>query len=302
MAEETARIQFTLQFEKKIKAWVLVPGGWFPIHFPSVDILVVDRNVTSALAAFEANPNRPDLDADKWWLQHLNRASPLLNPILCALEGRWKAPPSFDQFKDELNSSGAILRRTLPEARILEHREEDLHVAYQICISQVPRMQREMAFLVAVCPKLTSRIASGKELGLEAYLFSEADKFDVDSKSLCFIAALSVLYEKCDGSEPRIGRGVLKPKPLYTEHDAYNAIADLHSLEMLAAGRALPGPSIGLCTRDKYLAAFWTCLGAHSGFWDGNSFTSSFTLKPDLFPRLTEDSFLALIARIKGED
>jgi len=301
MPPDSVSIKLTIHFDKKLKAWVLVPGGWFPLQLAAVDVLLVDRNITSALKTLETSPNRPDLTADKWWLEHLNKPSPVINPVLCAMEGRWRSPPTFEQFETELDVSYAILKRTLPQASVLRHPKEHLHAVYEVCISQAPRMQREIDFLVAVCPVLSSRSPTGKEARLETFIFQEADRLGVSRQSLCCLAALSVLYELRDGNQPRIGRGVLKPKPQYNESFAYSALSDLRALEFLAAGSSLPGPSLGLCTRDKHLAAFWTYLGVHSGTWDGKSFSASYTPKSDLFPRLNEDAFIALFRHIKDE-
>lgn len=301
MTQGEPRVTLTLHFDKKMKVWVLARGGYLVPQLTAVDFLLVDRNVPSALEALEVIPCRPDLDADKWWLQHLNRPTPILNPILCATEGRWRTQPTFEQFKEELKNARAILRRTLPEAQVLEHPQEKLHAVYELSASQAQRMKREAQFLVALCPKLASRTRGGAEAWLEAQILQEADRLAVSRQSLCCIAALSTLYEKTDGAEPLIGRGVLKPKIKYSENDAYNALSDLHALEFLAAGSNLPGPAVGFCTRDKYLAAFWVCLNIQSGSWKGTTFSASFAPKTEIFPRLAEEGFLSLLKRIKEE-
>lgn len=298
MSHEGMRIDVTLDLGRKVKAWILVPGGWFPIHLASAEVLLVDRNVTSALKTLETNPNRPDLDADKWWLQHLDKPHPMLNPILCAMEGNQRTPPTFDEFCAELTDACEVLKRTLPRSTIVKHREEQLHSAYEPYASQAPRMQREIDFLVAICPKLTYRAPRGKSAYIEELIFQEAEHFGVPRQSFACLAALSVLHERTDGAQPRIGRGVLKPTPTYNSQEAYNALWDLHALEYLTAASALPGASVGFCTRDKYLAAFWACLGAQSWSWKGTTFTASFAPKPELFPQLTEEGFHLLLDRL----
>lgn len=301
MSATGPRFSFTVRFEHKVKVWVLQLGGWLPLPFAAVDVLVIDRNVLSALRALQQNPNRDDLVADSWWLQQLDRPSPALNPALCAMEGRWRTAPTFDQFCEELEQACAFLESALPKACVLRQKPEHLERVFEVFTSQIPRLQRETKFLVAICPLIASRVPAGKERPVEQAIFDTADRIGVPRQALCCMAALSALYERTDGGEPRIGRGVLKPTSTYNDEDAFNALADLRALEFLAAGCALEGFTSGICTRDNYLAALWVKLGIHSPTWENKNFTASYTPSADLFPRLSEDEFTALFARVKSD-
>lgn len=299
MPPEKMIAKFEVQFDHKLKVWVLVLGGWRPIQLAAVDILVVDRNITSALEALEAKPNRQDLVADKWWLGYLNRPTPLLNPILCASEGKWRSTPTFEQFCQELRRSTLVLSRSLPNAGIIRHPEQHLEQLYAMCVSQASRTRKEVDFLVVVCPLLVSRTSRANERHLEVAILSAADQSGISRQSLCCMAALSVLYERPDGREPRVGRGILKPTRTYSQEDAYNALSDLHGLEFFAAGCAMSGFTSGLCTRDKYLAAFWVALGVQFGTWSENKFSATYTPRQELFPRLNDEEIDSLFKRIK---
>lgn len=53
--------QLTLEFDYPLSAWVLQQGGWLPLQLPGIDIILVDRNVTSAILALTENPDRTDM-------------------------------------------------------------------------------------------------------------------------------------------------------------------------------------------------------------------------------------------------
>jgi hypothetical protein len=61
MSIERAKIRLTIRPDQKVKVWVLVSGGWFPLLLAACDVLIVDRNVVSALQALEVDPLRRDL-------------------------------------------------------------------------------------------------------------------------------------------------------------------------------------------------------------------------------------------------
>lgn len=299
MSNESFNIKLKIQFDHKVNVWVLQLGGWLPLQLSSTDIILIDKNISSTLATL-ANLQSP-LDesrlADKWWLEKLNVPSPALNPVLCAMEGRWRTSPSFDQFCAELERIGAFLQKALPNATIIRHQAEILENIYEVYTSQLPRYNREQVFLLEACPLVASRVKLGHEAKIEEAIFSAAEKAGISRQSLCCITVLSALYEPIDGSEPIIGRRVLKPKAQYTPEQAFNALADIHALEFLATGQGLGAFKAGFCTRDKHLAALWVNLDVSSPTIEGNTFSASYNPKPDIFPRLDTNEITDLMQR-----
>jgi hypothetical protein len=79
------------------------------------------------------------------------------------------------------------------------------------------------------------------------------------------------------GNSP--AKRLLKPSANYSAEDAYNALADLRSLEILICLFALfPEQQIMLCTGDKNLALFWAGIRASKYDWVGKA--AIFTLSP----------------------
>jgi hypothetical protein len=299
---ETASIQVQLQFEHKPNVWVLLLGGWLPLPFASTDILLIDKNVRSTLSKLQNATESTRVD-DRWWLEFLNRPTPKLNPALCAIEGRWRTAPTYGQFCAELEEVTFFLESILPHAKVIRQRPMDLVKVYEVLTSQMPRYERETSFLLQACPLVAARVKAGREMAVEAQIFSAAENSGVERQSLCCLAALSVLYEPINGNKPLIGRGVLKPKTQYSSEDAFNALTDIHALEFLAASYALQGNlTTGLCTRDKYLVAFWVNLDVQSPAFEGKTFRAVYAPKASLFPRLNANDGLALIRRLHSSN
>ena len=293
-----ASVNFTIRFDQPLKVWVLQLGGWLPIQFTGVGVVLIDRNVTSALSKLTAWPARTDMQVEKWWLNQLNSERYLLNTVLCASEGRTGQTPSFDEFCGGIAEANEILARGLPKARTIQHDPLDFERLYENVIATSARHEREADFLITVAPLIASRVSSANTEQIECAIIDAAELFQLSLHSFIVLAALSCLYEPQSGDEPRIGWGVIKPKQLHTRPMAYNALADIRSLEFLAAASGLSGPSAGFCTRDKYLAAFWTCLGVSAPTWDGNKFSAAINPNPKLFPRLNTNAVEALFARL----
>lgn len=282
-----------------MKVWVLQLGGWLPIQFSPVEVLLVDRNVRSALRDIMTYPERTDMDCERWWLDQLNSERFLLNSALCAFEGKSREVPSFEAFCDELERTNEILISALPKARLVHHRQDDYVRLYENVLTTIPRQDRETKFLVEVCPMLSQRTALGRERMIEQKILKAARILDIELQSLVVMATLSCLYEPETGSPPMIGRRILKPTDGYSIEKAYNALADIRLLEFLAATSGLGGPLPGLCTRDKYLAAFWVTLGISEPKWTGNKFSMSIHPDMTLFPRLDEKAASSLMSRLK---
>ena len=297
---ETATIELTLELEHPVVVWVLQLGGWLPLPFSSANIILVYRCITAAISKLINRPDRKDLEAERWWLSYLNSPRYQLNSFIQASEGQYGRIPSYDEFSIALNSTNLLLSQGLPEARIFQHDPGKHPQLYEVITAIAPRHQREVDFLVELSPILSVRVSEKNTDSVECQILELASKHKILKNSLVLFAALSCLYEPQDGSEPRIGRGVLKPKASYSHQQAYNALSDIRSLEYLAAGSGLFGTSVGLCTRDKYLAAFWTYLNIHAPQWSENKFSAKITPKSELFPRLNPAEIGKLLSRLRA--
>lgn len=285
-------------FDQSLNVWVLHLGGSSPIHSKCVEVMLVDRNVTIAISKILDWPNRTDMQVEKRWRDNLNSKRFLLNSVLYASEGKTQQTPTLEAFRNDIAVANGIFARGLPKARTIHHDSWQLDKFFENVIATAGRHQREAEFLIEVSPKILSRVSPKGTKQVEREIIEVAYSKKLSPHSFVVLAALSCLYEPQDGKEPKIGRGVIKPKLGHTFAEAYNALADIRSLEFLAAASGLSGPSAGFCTRDKDLAEFWMCLGVSLPKWDGNRFSADLSPSSNLFPRLNEDEVQDLFYRL----
>ena len=298
MATKTS-LSFNIRFDQPVKVWVLQLGGWLPAQLTGVGVVLVDRNVVSALSALADHPDRTDMDAERWWLAHLDSERFVLNPVLCASEGGFRGVPTFQEFCDGLAEASEILVKGLPKARLIQHDRAHFDRLYDNVTAAASRQEGETAFLSDVARLIASRVSAGSDRKVEATIIEAARTAGLLLHSFAVLAVLSCLYEPQDGNEPLIGRGVVKPTTTYSAADAHNTLADLRSLEFLAATSSLQGPTPGFCTRDKDLAAFWSGLGVSAPTWTGRTFSADLAPTLQLFPRLDEEALADLFTRLR---
>jgi hypothetical protein len=292
------QLSFNVKFDHPINVWVLELGGWFPIQLSTAEIILVDKNVKIALDKFAQKPDRADLLAERWWLLNLNSTRFKLHPLLCAYEGVNRMPPSFNEFKDALESSIEAFAAGLPLAQIVRHAPESLPELFENVRAYAEREEPGIQFLCDVAPLLVNRVGALSLRHTERNILDAARKRHLSLRSLPVLCALSCLYEPQNGAHPRIGRGVMKPTLSYGRENAYNAISDLRAIEFLAMAIGLGRERAGYCTRDKTLAAFWTYLRVSKATWGDDQFNMTFTPASELFPRLSEDELPRLLSRL----
>lgn len=286
--------QLTLEFDYPLSAWVLQQGGWLPLQLPGVDIILVDRNVTSAILALTENPDRTDMPPQKWWLEHLNRPSICINPVLCAFEGKLKRTPSFEEFRAELTAVTSVLRRGLPQARLIEHSLESHLQLYQNVFDGIAKQQKEAAFLRQACPLVTHRVSKSKAAMVDRHRSVDRCLSHIVSFLRGTVCPLRAQYWRtADDRE-----GSAETEPGHSDEMAYNALADLRSLEYLAAITGFPGPRTGLCTRDRFLAALWVNMGVHNARWTESAVSMDIHPTEQLLPRLTPAEIGRLMDRL----
>lgn len=299
---DTLSVKFNITFHHRVTAYALQMGGWLPLAFCSAPMLLVDRNVTGMLRAIDRGEVRGDIEANEWWLEFLNSQSFFVNPVLCAIEGKSRSSPSYEEFGSAFVEARAVLQKGLPKARIIDYEEKHYRAAYEIVKGFTLRYEAEVRFLVSVAPMIAERHRDNVLPRVERKICELAVSCGLSLRSFPLITALSCLYEPRDGTEPRIGRGVIKPSRIYSEEQAHNAIADFQALETLVAVNLLGGLNSAFCTRDKYLAALWCGMQISDLGWRGGVMTFSITPIQKLFPRLNLGQHNALLKRLWSND
>lgn len=259
------------------KAIGLVKGGWLPSGLAVRQDMIVlpDRcTITELKGRFLHGAKRNSDDKD--FLDFFEGDGIRINPLLFALEGNLRRNPTPHEIQQQLEEVSAALRIALPKAELVPGDSGGLRGVVGIVQDTEASMQRKQTFLMRMAPRLQAPTSESKRAQLWDETLAVAQECGVDTRSLVVLAVLSSISVPL-GKSP--AKRLLKPSLDYSAEDAYNALADLRSLEMLMCLFALfPDQQIMLCTGDKNLALLWAGIRASKFSWSEKGAT--FTISP----------------------
>lgn len=280
-----ATLKMDVQLHDTAAPYVLVRGGVLPSHLPMLSgtSFILDRNV---LSMFRNMQGALETDHSLSWL---NSEQFKVNAIWAAFELPSKRSPSGSEFEAELHMNTEALRRCLPRAQVIEFAGASLDTMYALARSFEERAKREAEFLFAVTPVLADTVAQADLSVAEQLVLAEADKPRLKRRSVVVFVALAKLYE---GNEDQpVGKmlklGQIRSAGCNWRPVAYNALADIRQIELIAAGQSLPG-SHALLTRDHGLVKVWCGLRPTARPATQGPVAFEFEPDPALFPRLPD--------------
>lgn len=266
----------------------LVRDGWLPsgIALQTNMVVLPDRcTITELKGRFRDGVKTTETDKD--FLDLFAGSAVRINPLLFALEGNVRSNPPPDVIEQQFDAACRIITEALPEAELVPQRRAGLQGAIGIMHDTQASMTRKQNFLMQLAPLLRTPVATKRVDALWDTVLAAADSNGVSRHSLVVLAALSAVCVP-NGKSP--AKRLLKLNVRdYRPEDAYNALADLRSLEVLMHLFALfPKEKILLCTGDKDLALFWAGIRATN--FSQNNGHCSFTLSPieELFPYVSD--------------
>lgn len=292
----------TVKFDHPASVFVLQQGGWLPVSLSGASVLLLDRNIIATCKLLRFDPNRQDLVGEKWWMEFMNAGDRyLLNTTLAAAEGSLQRTPTLNEFVTELLESAHAVHAALPSAKLVAFSDADVRRIYDMFAERLASAKRLGELLEEACPLVVDRVGTSSLRKTEDRLLVLARKHGVGARSLTVIALLSCLYESAETERASVGRLVLKPSHAYGPERAHNAVSDLLALDYLAVANSHASGSIGLCTRDKGLLAFWLALGVSGGDPSASPFVATCNpIGAELFPRLSDVEVAALLARLSA--
>ncbi|MCO5171141.1 MAG: hypothetical protein M9894_32965 [Planctomycetes bacterium] len=292
------RVWGSITFDQKFPFYALVPGGVLrPELLPDASF-ALDRGVVSALRQWhESRAGGEALGAAIRWL---NRPGMSSSPFLAALEGSMRKLPTFEEYSRDLDDIEAVIRAVLPAIDVLDSRRDNRRtLMYETSVKFSHRGRAETVFLQRVNEFLSNTVAGRRRSARRDEILEVAHELGLQCSSLVVVAALAKLYEAPQGQDGGSAQGVLKFKKIYPDESAYNALADLHQLEVMASCAArLPNPA--LLTTDRRLALFWAGLGMRCARFNSRGVAEVDFNPYHLFAHLSDDECLALAERLKG--
>jgi hypothetical protein len=271
----------------------LVRGGWLPSGLAKNDnrmTLLVDRNIVSEiLGRFGGAKERSGVSRD--FMDMFADEPVRINPMLHIMEGNGRRPPTEPEAIQELAIVVPKLQAVLPKAEIIAT-ADSIKGMMGLIADTSAGMARRAQMLIQLAPLLGAPTSRRNLSARWHEALATADAHGVERRSIAVIAVLSAIAVP-NGRSP--ARRLLKFRPGYGEADAYNALSDLRSLELLINLLArFPDHPAQLCTADRDLALFWVGLDAH-GFEvarDGGTFQMSPV--EALLPGVSDDDLAAI--------
>lgn len=265
----------------------LVRDGWLPSGLALQDDMMVmpDKCTVSELLGRFRDGTKTNED-DKDFLDLIADCPVRINPLLYALEGNVRSNPPPEVIKQQLEHACAKIGAALPLAELFPPLQSGLQGAVGIVRDTQAGMERKQRLLTRLAPKLRAPVAARRVDELWKEVLGSADEYGVPRRSLVVLAALSAVCVP-NGKSP--AKGLLKfNEANYSAEHAYNALADLRSLEILMHLFALfPNEKILLCTGDKNLALFWTGIRASDFAWNNGLFECRFSPIEDVLPNVS---------------
>ena len=257
-------------------------GGWLPsgLALANAGVTVVpDRNVISQIKGrFEEGSV---IGAGQDFLDLLAGQEVRLNPLLYAIEGNDRSIPDRPIVEAQLTEVMAFLRKALPTAELVVG-SDSLRGALGLIDDTRAGFERKRNFLLHLAPFLTAPTSRRLFDKRWTDVMDAADRYGVARYSLIVLAALSAVAVPNSGSP---AKRMLKFREGYSEQDAYNALADVRSLEILIHLLALfPKEHPAIFTADRALALFWTGIRAHNFRRETRSVSCDLAPVEQLFP------------------
>lgn len=288
-------VKANVAFDKPALIYALVQGGWLPLPFVIPPRFLVDRNVVIALRKIREGYAVANAEPLQWWTKLFSEGTGTFNPLPYAYEAGYRRKPTMAEFVSAYDEGVSELLHALPGCHVVKFADTHYRTAYAQLEAFDGRNEREIRFLQETCPLVSQRNSRRLEAEVTEAIVRIADKYEVGRTSLATLAVLSCLYEDVHGTPPSIGREVLKPKAVYTEADAFNAISDIRHIEMAAAGQSyFKQEAFALCTRDRPLTLLWSALSMRGESQSNGALEFTFELSTDLFSCLTEAELLGL--------
>lgn len=254
---DTTRMAFRAQIKLPYPATIfgITLNGLQPLSMIRNRLHVLDRSVLGKLRSTGRR------EPDQYWISTLNAPEITINPIFAATEGSSQRIPTREEFVQEYFKAEAVVKEHLPRAALIPHTQKTVSDSYALVEDICERRGRETEFLREAAPLVVQRVSAARLLETEKRILSLAQGHGITGGSLSLLAVLSCLYESESGA-PAPGRGVLKPKTLYTARMAHNCLSDLLALELMIALASLLLEDGAFISADKNLGRFWQALGA----------------------------------------
>lgn len=273
----------------------LVKGGWLPsgLVLDEDTLLLPDRCTVAALRSrFVGGEPKEGVPPD--FLDFARDKALKVNPMLYAMEGTsGSRNPDAAELSALYDRAALKIGEALPKAVMFPGREDALQGVLGLLRDQAQGFAARQRFLTKAAPLLATPVGRKRLPDLWQQLLELAERHGVARASMLVCALFSA-----SAAHPAMNpaMGVLKPRRQYTEKNAFNALTDLRSLDLLiAAGTDFPDKRVALLTEDRALALYWVGMQTHSHRRNGTSIHYAMNPHTALFARLDKQEMEAVL-------
>lgn len=266
----------------------LVKGGWLPsgIVLDEEVLLMPDRCTVGAIRGRFVGGARKEGQRDDFFDfamdKHLR-----INPMLYAMEGcSGSRHPGPEELSSLFDRAAEKILDALPKAIIFPNKTSVMRGAMAMLEASAASFAARQRLLVKAAPLIASPVSRARLRQVWDQLFELSDHYGVARGSLLVCALISATAAP-QRSNPALA--LLKPRTAYSDKNAFNALADLRSLDLLiGAGTDFPERRVALLTEDRALAQYWAGLQVHSPRRERNHIRYAINPHTALFGRLND--------------
>lgn len=252
--EKEDTVDLNLTNSIKNDSYLIVMGGWIPCSFVSNNTLLLsDRNVVSEIIRrYNNGLKKVTEELDSFDNIFLNTNIILdLSPFL--IEGNQQILPTNEQMDIQYNTVYHELKLALPKLHIATYQNSYYH---QIKNKLSPIIEKRIIFLKKIAPKINKQFTNKTKEKAVKLVFEIAEEMKLEKNDLVILLALLRIVINGNKNPAQL---VLKDSQNYSEENAYNAVLDLVTIELLVNYHSFYDDNIykkAFITRDKGLSLF----------------------------------------------
>ena len=280
---------------------MLIEQGWtLPGPWVDSDLLILDRNVVIDLEELPPEGTETFAAPNRFWADLLGMCSSECHLLSFAVEGRTAQKPGLRAFLDEVSRAYRAAYRLFPREQLSPLDAARLQGGMGLIGDFERYFKKASVFLGKVLPALAKPIPANERYSVFQRMLHAADTSGFEHSELIVLLAISCLYDAAGGKHLKKpinpGRAILKP----SSPNFYNAAFDAWLLELVIGSNAISDKRVGLVTKDKGLAAFWSLLEPTEFRMEGDFPRATITFSHSLFPAMPDKLFDRFIDDLQG--
>lgn len=284
---EKFQIKADISLDDKHDTYVLTDGGWYPLMLlPKNTLVLADKNVIGRMQyRYFLGKKKKNIAEDYFDSVFLSTSDMEFDVTLFALEGNQKQPPTPQMIDEQRRIAEDIMRQALPHINVAIF-PGGSNYCHKLSEKLRPQLLKRVSFLQEIAPSINRGITSSVRPELAEKVFETAKKHELKAND---IAVILVFLRITMEGKKTAATEVIKENQNYSVEEAYNAAADLMSLEILlnyihSHVRKNKGMQVAYITKDKGLAKIGALiLNQTLRHSDGNTKTLNVSFPFDIF-------------------